>query len=332
MKRIIIALLAITVMLGCQEKKKSSRLNFHFASLEEGQKTISTSDGFTQNLHTFDLVSRLQDLGMEPSEENYLKLCKSSVQEWTEKEKQALQRAAERLQRKIDSCGYILPLPYEIHLIKTSMVEEGGAGGYTRGACIFLASCENLDPKRESFLDFLLAHELFHVMTRYCPEFRKEMYAQIGFNILDQDIKFSDQLLEMRISNPDVNKYDSYSIFEIGDKKVPCTMWFYNDSTYNGGAFFTYGKPGLIPLNEQFEPIMNEDGSPIIYKLDEAKDFFRLIGKNTGYIINPEEALADNFSFALTDVFPKGQKSPEVTERLRKVMKGSWRKETAEKK
>lgn len=330
MKRILLAFVAVMLLAGISTMNASnpdSKINFRFATLEEGQKIISATDEFTESLHSFDLISRLQEQGLEPTRENYRLLGKKSVQEWTEVEKQNINEAAAFLQHCIDSCGYKLPIPEDIVLIKTSMVEEGGAGGYTRGTNIFLMKCDKLSPKGKAFLKILLAHELFHVLTRTCPEFREAMYAQIGFKLIGHDIKANDKMLEMRITNPDVNRYDSYSMFTIGGKKMPCAMWFHTPTfDYKGGPFFTYGKPGLIPLDKNFDPILKEDGNPVIYGTEEATDFYDMVGRNTGYIINPEEVLADNFAFALTDHFMEGKNSPEVTERLRNVMRGAWMK------
>ena len=330
MKRILFAVFAVLLFAGfgtVSAQKNNSKLKFHFATLEEGQKIISASDGFTQSLHKFDLISRLQEQGMQPTEENYRKLGKKSVLAWTEAEKKDINEAAAYLQHYIDSCGYVLPIPEEINLIKTTMVEEGSAAGYTRGTNIFLMSCENMTPKRKMFLKHLLSHELFHVLTRTCPEFREAMYAQIGFKLIGHDIKANDKLLEMRITNPDVDRYDSYSVFEIDGKKVPCAMWFHTPTfDYKGGAFFTYGKPGLLPLDKNFDPILKEDGTPVIYDIEKAVDFHKYIGKNTSYVINPEEVLADNFAFALIDLFLEGNPSPDLTARLRGVMKGTWMK------
>ena len=157
------------------------------------------------------------------------------------------------------------------------------------------------------------------------------MYHEIGFELLDHDIDFGKKLFDIRITNPDVNRYDHYSIFEIDGKKTPCTMWFFTAEEYKGGPFYMYGQPALVPLDQDFRPVLDRKGDPILYNPNRVKGFYDLIGKNTHYIINPEEALADNFAFALTDFFPEGQPDPEVTERLRKVMKGSWKNQTEKK-
>lgn len=78
---------------------------------------------------------------------------------------------------------------------------------------------------------------------------------------------------------------------------------------------------GLIPLNEQFIPIQH-NGETLIYNLSDAEDFLSQVGENTNYIINPEEILADHFSFILTG--KKEIKSPDVIERLKQVLKTSY--------
>ena len=320
--KFIISAAAAIVISACTDKQVV--IKYHFAEVEEGREIISSSDSFTKSLHAFDLESRLSEAGLEPSESNYLELGRRSVLEWSEKEIRMITDRAAKLQARIDSCGYKLPIPEDITLIKTSMVEEGGAGGYTRGANIFLASFERLPEEKSYRMDYILAHELFHVLTRHNADFRKAMYRQIGFEILDHEIEFPDCLLEMRISNPDVARYDSWSTFTINGVETPCTMWYRKVREYTGGPFFTYGEPCLLPLDADFKPVMNADGSPVIYELSEAVDFNSRIGINTDYVINPEEVLADNFAFALLDFFPNGNGSPELTERLKEVMRGNW--------
>ena len=42
--------------------------------------------------------------------------------------------------------------------------------------------------------------------------------------------------------------------------------------------------------------LTEEDGSPAL-NMEEVENFFEQIGKNTNYIIHPDEVLADNFIF-----------------------------------
>ena len=94
-------------------------------------------------------------------------------------------------------------------------------------------------------------------------------------------------------------------------------MVTYTDVPYTEGTLFQYIKVGLVPLNEQFVPLQ-ENGVTIIYSLEQASDFQSKIGKNTNYVIDPEEVLADNFSFLMIE--KAGLPDPQIVENLKKVM------------
>lgn len=94
------------------------------------------------------------------------------------------------------------------------MQEEGGADAYTRKN--WIAINENvLNNAQETQLKSLVAHELFHILTRYDLNFKKAVYQTIGFTVLDREIIFPTDLMEKRISNPDISRYDSYAPFTV---------------------------------------------------------------------------------------------------------------------
>lgn len=129
-------------------------------------------------------------------------------------------------------------------------------------------------------------------------------------------------MAEIRISNPDISRYDSYGTFTIGGQKQYCTMVIYTDRPYDGKTLFDYLKVGLVPLNGDFIPIQKA-GKTIIYALDEAEDFYTQVGKNTNYLIHPEEIMADNFAFTLTG--KKDLANPEIIQNVQKVLKAKNR-------
>ena len=126
----------------------------------------------------------------------------------------------------------------------------------------------------------------------------------------------------MRISNPDISRYDSYGTFTIGGQKQYCTMVIYTDKPYSGNTLFDYLKIGLVPLNGEFIPVQ-KSGKTIIYSLDEAEDFYTQVGKNTSYVINPEEIMADNFAYTL--IGKKDLPNPEIIQKTQKVLKAKNR-------
>ena len=65
--------------------------------------------------------------------------------------------------------------------------------------------------------------------------------------------------------------------------------------------------------NQTYEPVY-ADNFPVLLEVEEIDGFFEQIGKNSNYIIHPEEILADNFSLLVM-----GQKvpSPWVLDKLK---------------
>jgi hypothetical protein len=57
-----------------------------------------------------------------------------------------------------------------------------------------------------------------------------------------------------------------------------------------------------------------EVDSPVLLEAGEVSGFYEQVGENTGYIIHPEEILADNF--ALLMMRDQELKSPQITQRI----------------
>lgn len=164
----------------------------------------------------------------------------------------------------------------------------------------------------------MLAHEAFHVLTRNNPDFRKKMYSIIGFNILPKEIEFPEELKERFISNPDVIRHDSYATFTINGEKKDCCMVIYSTRPYEGGSFFQYLNIGLVPIDKNTCKAIEKEGKAVVYSINEASDFYDRMGRNTQYIIDPEEVLADNFSLLLTGM-TEGLPSPEVIQKWKRL-------------
>ena len=68
-------------------------------------------------------------------------------------------------------------------------------------------------------------------------------------------------------------------------------MVIYATKPYEGGNFFQYLNIGLVPIDKNAGKAIEENGKAIIYSVEEASDFYDKMGRNTGYIIDPEEVL-----------------------------------------
>jgi len=178
--------------------------------------------------------------------------------------------------------------------IKTTQLEEAN-GAYTHGTQIYLGKDILEEVEHDGGNDFFryaIGHEIFHCLTRNNPEFRKDMYSILGFTIMDKDIEFPKETSDLIISNPDVEHHDSYATFEINGEKKDCVAILTTSKPFEepGDKFFKLAETSLVPIDDLYT----------IYSATDATNYWDVYGKNTGYTIDPEEGLADNFGLLMS--------------------------------
>ncbi len=355
----------LSVLLCCISFTASAqkKISYRFATRAEAQMLITDIDNFTNRLNSFDINLRLGKENGRKSE--LLRLAMNETLNWSETEKKKITAAFKSLQAKIDKQKLKIKYPHEVILVKTSMKEEMNVAAYTRRNWIALGekyinestpesleyllahemfhllTRSNKDFKKsvysvigfnvtdrelffpidiiEESLEYLLAHEMFHLLTRSNKDFKKSVYSVIGFNVTDRELFFPIDIIEKRISNPDIEMYDSYAEFTINGQKQKCSMMIYSAIPFSAEKTLSdYLSVGLIPLNDSLIPLQ-ENGQTVIYSIDQAEDFYQKIGKNTEYIINPEEILADNFAYLVTQ--KKNLPNPEIIQKIAAILK-----------
>lgn len=284
---------------------------------EEGKKLITTRDSYINNLTQLDLDCRCHKSGATLDE--YLKLCEGSVLDFTEEESYTIYDILCELDRELKRRGMMLPFVEHINLVKTSGKEENNAYAYTRDNTIYI--CKGALDREEGFVEHMLAHELFHVMTRNCPEFKKTIYNIIGYTVEDKFFKYPETKLGEFVSNPDVCNQVCYAKIRAGFKEYDCITMTFSHQTYDGGGFHNYYRPCFFPIDENHEFLRDEDGELMVFGLIQVTDsYLEHIGRNTHYFVNPEEALAENFVIAVlgtTEDIP----NPEIIDSIRKTMR-----------
>lgn len=274
-------------------------IKLKFLSQEEARELLGSEDRYINQLTKFDMSALCGDV--YSSKENVRDKIKANALEWTEDEKRRWNEVADSLNSIILRNGYLLKLPENIRLVKSTLEECGGAGGYTREDYIVLGETSNFTSKY--MMMELLIHELFHVISRNSPDFREKMYGVVGFTVLPDEIVIPEKLRDRMITNPDVNKYDCWADFMIEGKRTKCTMILFAREEYDGGSFLYYVNIGLLQLDDNYAPVCDENGDVILYHVEQATDFFHKVGDNTNYILHPEEIMATNFTYLLTETW-----------------------------
>ncbi len=309
------------LLMSCGKEKTLQGDNFvdvnvQYVQKEDAAAMLGKEDSGTERWTQFDIDSRLGKQG--GTKEELLDMVVQQVCDWTQSEQLFMDSVVEDVNAIICKDSLRLPLPEHVRLLKTTMKEEGGAGGYTRDNYIVLF--DRIGAVSKQSASSLLAHEMFHVLTRNNPEFREKMYSLIGFKMLAEEVKLPDNFAQRLITNPDILRRDSYATFLINGKETDCTMFIYASKPYEGGDFFSYIKIGLVEIDRNTCSAVTKNGQVVLHELDEATDFYDKVGRNTNYVFDPEEILAENFSLMIAG--GKTLNTPELVEKMRSVCQG----------
>jgi len=312
--------LVLSVVGTCQAQiKLSGDTTVTFAAADGGRKILTARDDFVQALSPFDRAARVKTAGAV-SEKTFLEFVGQNVLDWSEPEKASVVSALERLQRSLDRLA--LPWPKTIYFIKTTGKEEGGAA-YTRDQALILPQ-NMLTPDRPRS-PRLIAHELFHILSRSNPALRDRLYQAIGF-VKCHEIELPETLRSRKITNPDAPANDHCIRVQVAGAEVwAVPIIFSRTERYDagqGGEFFFYMQSQLLLVdragNSPNAKPMYVGPQPRLVDFGQVSGFYEQVGRNTEYIIHPEEILADNF--AMLVMGDQNVPSPEILRKVQGVL------------
>lgn len=297
----LVTLLCAAPVTGLAEVPLGTDSVVVFASRQVASEILAADDEYTSRMSQFDRMLRLKTTS-PVSRTQYFAHMASNTLNWTETERSRLTPLLARLASALT--GYDLPLPPTILLIKTTGNEEVGQG-HTRANAIVLP-LRSLAEDNET-LYFLLAHELFHVMSRYDARFRKQAYALVGFRI-GPELQLPAEIAPLQVTNPDAPRHDSFIDVTIDGRPVKVVPVLLSRSAVFdpeiGERLDDYWTLRLLAVEKTSagpapSPKMR-NGAPVLLRLGEVTGFFEQVGRNTRYIIHAEEVLAENFAFLVT--------------------------------
>ena len=267
-----------------------------FAELRPGIEAITRRDDYIREMSRFDRQVRLKT-NRTVSEAELLAFMSQHVQPWRPEEIARLTTRLSILAKKLEPWN--LKLPAVVLLVKTDGGEESGAA-YCRGPVVVLP--QNMIDGSTETIDRVLPHEIFHVLSNQNPPLRESLYAAIGFYACNE-VPLPQPLADRKITNPDAPVNDHYiTVVENGQPMELMPVLFSKTPNYDvarGGTLFKYMDFKLLRLendNGTRRAALVED-KPQLFDPAAVPDFGRQIGKNTTYIIHPDEILADNFVF-----------------------------------
>lgn len=292
---------------------------YRFATKIEAAAIITRDDEHFAEIQAIEIGIRNRD-AQKTSLSDLKASYADAILPWTEEEKAALRSAISELEPKLRS--YARFLPDYVLMAKIPQDIEGGLS-HTRSNLILFGE----DPIKQYFATLktepeqakyefqsLFLHELHHVLSRHNVDRHDAYFGLIGFD----PCTFEEPpgLRLTRLTNPDAPSYYHYAPLAVegGDGVIPYLQIAGPYSEERKGTLGNYFQFGFLPVTVTDGVCTVEEGNSSLLSPADVPGFFDLIGRNTGYIIHPEETLADNFSYLLLerDDLP----NPEIPEKI----------------
>ncbi|HYN27328.1 MAG TPA: hypothetical protein VES94_03440, partial [Burkholderiales bacterium] len=276
---------------------------------------LGSVDDYVLRMGVFDRMLRLKTT-RTVSEREFLDFAMDNVLSWTAEEEARVGAIVASLAGELEKLD--APFPARVLLVRTTGREEEGVA-HTRANAVMLSQ-RSLAATDAEFAG-LLAHELFHVLSRHDRALRARAYGIIGFRLCPE-ITLPARLAPIRITNPDAPVNDAFIEVVVDGKAVPAMPALLSRSPKFdpaiGRDIVDYWMMKLMVLEAadatgRLRPALR-DGEPALLEISEVSGFSEQVGRNTGYIIHPEEILADNFALMVTG---RSVESPEVLRKLR---------------
>ena len=287
----------------------------HFATVEEAKAILAKRDVYIEGLSPFEREAKIKKAG-PVSTGQFVEFIQDQALEWSDEEKAKLREVIAAAKPKL--AKFAKHLPKRITLIKTTGKDEGGTP-YTRGTSIIL-------PKRRAGqsakgLERLFYHELFHIISRRNIRLRDELYKVIGYEKCGM-VSLPGDMMPRRISNPDAPVVEHcIRVSRDGETYWVAPVLFSRTPRYDpetGGTFFRYLEFRLMVIDRKSAKATLKDSKPLLLKPDAVEGFYEQIGRNTGYIIHPEETLANNFVHLMLK--KQDLKNPEIPKKIEQLL------------
>lgn len=279
------------------------------ATPEEGRAVLGRSDGFTQRMSPADRSFRLKQ-PLPVSEAALLGFAAAQAQSFTPAERARVERGIAIVEAGVAARHLALDpfLPAEVLVIKTSGSEEYGMA-YTRQNAIVLPATW-LARVGDDMVPVVIAHELWHVLSRSSPALRDAAYAVIGTTAAT-GFTVPSEVADRYTTNPDGPDVAFRMPVKLGAR----TAWVIALIDYTSPGFTAGGSGDLMANIElrflevaqdasgAWQPVRDAGGALVAHE-PGATPFARCYGENSEEIVHPDEIVADSFGLLAVGDFP----------------------------
>jgi len=270
-----------------------------FAAVADGRRILTNDDDWLAATGGFQrraMMGRAQPVSLS----QFRQWNGDAVQPWSASQRARWQAAAQAIEARVRELR--LPLPDETLLVSSNGQESAGMP-YTRANAIVITLGGNAAPPAMDH--WLMAHELWHVVSRHAPALADRVYREIGFEPVPQ-LVWPAAWDDIRIANPDapVNRHALPA--EVDGRSVLLTPVLVAARTplRLDEPFTALFELRLLELQPDADGrrshAVMHDGAPRWHAVARVPAFLERLGGNTPYVIHPEETMAENVAHLLT--------------------------------
>jgi hypothetical protein len=282
-----------------------------FASVAEGQTILTNRDDFTAALSPEERAARMFT-NPPVAEPEFLAYAGGNVLSWTAAETNRLGGMLQAVGRKL--APWHLPFPGAIWIIKTTGREEIPSF-YTRQNAVIIPRQDMGEAGPD-----VLTHELFHILSRQNPELRRKLYGIIGFTRINE-VTPPEEWRSRHFTNPDGNQNGWLITLTNQNQVIQAVPELYSPvefdpaKTVNPFGFFRL----LVVTNsgERWSPKLAGGHAQLLHER-EVQGFYEQIGRNTRYVIHPDEILAENFVLLING--DTNAETPRILQEMKRVL------------
>ena len=196
--------------------------------------------------------------------------------------------------------------PDEIMLIKSHGKAYGEDAYYTRENIIIVPEQALKKKNYDEFLRVML-HEISHIVTRTHPSVKAQLYALIGFKRFESQLVINDSLKNRILTNPDgIDEHWATTLTTAGNNETFAVPLLYAKnatvsavpSEFMENMGFNYFELAASADGKSFDVLTRGPKQQSTLDTQGINEMFQA-NYNTGYIIHPDEIVADNFAILM---------------------------------
>ena len=289
-----------------------------FAGVADGQRVLTADDDWLPVTGGFQRRAMMGRRTEPVTLAQFRQWNADAVQAWTAPQRERWRAAALAVEARVRELR--LPLPDETLLVSSNGQESAGMP-YTRANALVITIRTEAPRPMDVWV---MAHELWHVVSRHVPALADRVYREIGFEPMPP-LAWPAAWDEIRLANPDAPGNRHAMRAEVDGRRVLLTPALVASRTVlqANEPFAALFEVRLLEVQADADgrrsrAATNSDGTPRWHAIERVPAFLERSGGNTPYVIHPEETMADNVAFLLTQ---RPARNMDLLRRIEAVLK-----------